>query len=95
MLSKNTPFTVSADHAGQDTDSYRLYVNNVVAVEKPVSALNSGVISFADADGLPKGSYAISVAAVNSDGEARSEVVTLVITGAPPQAPVNVRFAVL
>ena len=94
-LSKGTPFTVSADHDGLDTLAYRLYVDGVQVQEKPASALSAGVIAFADADGLPKGSYGIEVSAVNDDGEAKSELFTLIITGRAPNAPVNLRIGAL
>ena len=94
-MNRNTPFTVSADHSGVDTEFYRLYVDGNQEQEKPASALKDGVISFADADGLPKGSYSIEVAAVNADGETKSEPLTLVVQGVPPAAPVNLRIAVL
>jgi hypothetical protein len=94
-ISKSTPFTVQADHAGVDTVGYRLYVDGAMAQEKPVAALVSGVISFADADGLPKGSYSLEVSAFNDDGETKSEALTLVVTGTAPGAPVNLRIAAI
>jgi hypothetical protein len=90
-LPKGTPFKVEADHDGADTLSYRLYINSESVQEKPVAELVDGVITFEDADGLPKGSYDVIVAAVNADGEGRSEPVTLQITG-EPAPPVNIRI---
>lgn len=95
MIAKATPFTVSADHDGIDTVGYRLYVNGSSVQEKPASALSGGVISFADSDGLEKGTYTLHVAAYNDDGESKSLPFTLVITGTAPSAPVNLRIAVL
>lgn len=94
-MEQNTPFSVLADHAGAETDGYRLKIDGVMVQEKPVSALSGGVISFADADGLPRGTYLVKVSAFNADFETESDPVTLVITGVPPLAPVNVRFTVL
>ena len=94
-IAKNTPFTVQADHAGVDTLGYRLYVNSAMVQEKPVSALSGGVISFADADGLPKGSYGLEVSAFNDDGETKSAPLTLMVTGTAPAAPLNLRIAVI
>lgn len=94
-IEKSTPFTVQADHAGVDTVGYRLYVDSAMVQEKPVSALSGGVISFADADGLPKGSYGLQVSAYNADGETKSDALTLVVTGTAPLAPINLRIAAI
>lgn len=94
-MQQNTPFTVQADHNGQNVDGYRLKVNGQIVQEQPASALVNGTITFAHTDGLPKGQYIVTVSAFNADGETEASPVTLVITGVPPAAPVNVRFAVL
>lgn len=95
MIAKATPFTVSADHDGVETTGYRLYVDGSQVQEKPASALSAGVITFADSDGLPKGSYDLEVAAFNEDGETKSLPLTLIVMGKAPTAPINLHIGAI
>lgn len=95
---RNVGFTVQADHAGTDTVGYRLKINGSVVQDQPAAAVQStppGTVTFPVAAGLDRGTYPVTVAAYNSDGETEADPVSLVITGTAPAAPTNVRFAVI
>jgi len=89
-MMQNTPFILTADHAGIDTQGYRFYVAGVKVDEKPVTALAGGKISFSH-PGLPRGTAVLEIAAFNVDGEVRSAL-TATFTGTMPAAPANLQI---
>jgi hypothetical protein len=93
-MTRQQPFRVLAQHAGIDTEGYRLHINQTQIAELPVSALAEGVITFTH-DGLPRGQYVVNVSAFNAEGEAMSAPHMLLVTGQPPAAPVSVEITAL
>lgn len=70
----NVSFTVSADQPDlTNVDAWRLYIDEKLVSEVPLSARNGNMISFPMATGLPIGKYAVVVSAVNKDAEGESE----------------------
>jgi hypothetical protein len=61
-------FSVSANHNGVNTTGYRLYMNSVVYLTQPVSALQNGVVTFAFPS-INRGTYSATITAVGDGGE--------------------------
>lgn len=91
-IKANQPFTVMVDHDGIDTTSYTLYVNGVLNVTLPATALVNGSVSFPFAQGMPKGSYTFVARAIGPGGETNSDSLALSVTPGPPNKPNNPRI---
>lgn len=86
------PFTIAADHAGDNTTGYRLWQNGIVIRDVPVSSLVVGVISFAFPVGIDTaGTYTFVITAYNAEGETLSDPLVLTVTTGKPAKPTNVR----
>ncbi len=92
-IPRSQPFTARVQHDGVDTTAYRLYVEGVLAEEKPISAFGNGVVDFFFPTGLPVAkAYQITATAVNQDGESTPVSATLVVLPKVPNAPVTLTF---
>ena len=82
-------YTVSAPHNGAITTEYRLYFDAATTPlqTKPVADLTGGVITFTGSTTLATGVHAVSVAAANATGEAKSAATSFTVTLPPPNAP--------
>lgn len=89
-IQANKPFQVAADHDGVETLAYRLYVNGTILQTLPVTALQTGVITFS-VPSLPRGTYVIYVEAIGDGGAASGSDLTLNATPGKPKAPTNTR----
>jgi hypothetical protein len=92
---RNQGFAVEADYVGELVQSFELVIDKAVVQAQPASGLVEGVIRFPLPDGLPKGSYVLSVAAVNAEGRTVSDDLVLTVTGLAPAAPSNLRIVTL
>jgi hypothetical protein len=93
-VSRNSSFSIVAQHDGVDTLGYRFRVGDTVVGDMPVSMRAAdGTISCACASGaFPRGGYTASVVAYNADGESTPATASFVVLGAPPAPPTSVTF---
>jgi hypothetical protein len=93
-VSRNSSFSIVAQHDGVDTLGYRFRVGDTVVGDMPVSMRAAdGTISYACASGaFPRGGYTASVVAYNADGESTPATASFVVLGAPPAPPTSVTF---
>lgn len=100
VVPRGTAFTLIANWAVTPADSdpatgFKLYQNNIVARDVPVSALVAGSISFPFPAGLiANGTYTFVVAAYNAGGETPSDPFILTIQAKKPAATTNTRVTV-
>lgn len=90
-IRRDTPFDVAADHDGVDTDAYEIRVNTALMGTLPVTALTNGTVMFPFNQGLPRGTYTITVTAVGPGGTGVSDPLSLSVTAGNPSNPRNIR----
>jgi hypothetical protein len=67
-LTPSEPFSVVASHAGADTQTFNLIINNSTVDTLTVGALVGGDITFRRANGMPEGTYQVRIDAVGPGG---------------------------
>ena len=92
-LTTGQAYTLSADHDGVNTTSYRIYVDDVqVGADLPVASLANGTLTTTALPALTEGTHAIVLAAVGPGGETKSDPLAITVTVPAPSKPTNLRI---
>ena len=86
----NQAFQIAADHTGVNVVDFRLFINGVAQVAKPVAQMVGGSIVFDVNSPLGAGPHTLAIGARNSSGESVTEYVVEAVP-VPPAPVTNVR----
>lgn len=89
----DVPLTVAAEHDGEHTQGYRLYVDGLEVTARKREELVDGRIEFS-VPGLPHGAHSLELAAFNVDHETRSAPVAVTAQYEAPNAPHTVTVTI-
>jgi hypothetical protein len=87
-------FSVQANHDGANTTGYRLFIDDALVSELPISSLSNGLITFTGVTVATRGSHSIRIVAFNQDVEASSAPFPFSSTLPSPTAPTLIQIII-
>lgn len=93
VLTAGVPFTAAATHDGLNTTGYRVYIDTVkVGADLPLTALQSGTVTFGPFVAPARGTHTIQLSAFNPDIETKGDLFTFTTVLPAPAKPGPLRL---